>query len=171
MKVTVVSPLTLPSNAINLATGSNRSEPRQVTTWANKQPSTWMRFCIGINTYFPEVQGAYYENRALSQLVLQAFTENSCAVIVNDILSSSELCPNEADGYVAVGDECSIVRDAMCIGAVYVWEMSAGGGSEFYQDAIVWSCLGNAALAVGVFDSISRRCFELKIAVRQYSLP
>lgn len=165
----VVAPLSLPSNLIKLQLATDETEPREVTAWATRvRIEKWVRFSIGVNTYYPEVFGGHYRNRALIRLVQECFRDIESSIILCDSASSTHPCPDEIDGLIDDQEEYNVVQHRKIVGALLRWELHVGGGSDFIRDAVVLSLVGSATLAKDLFDAIERRCSASAIRIVRY---
>ena len=134
----VVSPLTLKDNAVRLFDELDGTEPTQIACRVRDAARKgWRRVAVGINTYYPRLQGGFYRNSALLVLVQQAIARTGLQVVQNELLADGAMHPNELEGVLDRFEEYVVVGNGEIVGDLIVWELSGGGGSDLYRDAIV----------------------------------
>jgi len=165
-RVKIVSPLALPSKLIKFRAGGDETEPTQVTEWwARTRKPGDARATIAINTYYPELSSGYYRNGALLRLLQGCFRDIHCSLIYDENYAPDRICPDDTDGVLECDNAYVILREGTPVGAVLVWKLGVGGGSELIRDTIVLSVVCSAPLVGELFEAIERHCQEQSIKV------
>jgi hypothetical protein len=149
----------LRGDEIAITCGYDGSEPRQIRR--RKPDPGQCRLALGISTYYEDVAGAYYFNRALLGLVQDCLFELGWSVVIQDILDpqvgvlpAEERCALELD-------EDYVLVDSSCVkqGRMLLWRIEYHPkGSLFKECDIICDMLLSSDMAAKLRGVLKERC-------------
>ncbi len=163
----------MPSDAIAHRIGFDGNESKETLNRFRAFQHLGLRSTFCLNTFYEEVLGGYYENRALFLLLDRAVRLMGLSPIILECYRSSGLIPVEGDGQFLIGEEYSLVlREQSQAGLLSVWQFSTGGGGAYYGDNIIFDFILSREITFGLADEVERQCGRSGIRfVRESSLP
>ena len=126
------------SDRIRLWADFTGQEPKEVLRWWRSiEHDQYSRVVVAINTYYPEVQGGYYENRLLMAVAQDALAKCDLFVVIADVYRDLGAVPIELPGTLQLNEDYTLMDSKKAKrGQLSVWKLSAGGGGA-YNDAII----------------------------------
>ena len=134
----------LPSDAIAHRYGFDGNEPCALE-WVyrkSKFASLGIRSAFAINTFYEEIDGGYYENRALFVLIDRALRSLGMVPVNRDVFREQGLVPIDGEGHLFGGEQyCLVLPDQSLGGFLQIWQIHVGGGGYFYGDNIIFDVI------------------------------
>src|SRR5260221_7399348 len=125
----------MPSDAISHRDGFDGHEPSEKITLSRRFERLGVRSTFAINTYYEEVAGGYYMNRALVVLIDRAMRTLGVSPVLLEVYRVDGFVPIEAEGDLSNNEEYALVEDSQVqVGLLQVWQFNAAGGGAYYGD-------------------------------------
>lgn len=126
----------LPSDAVYIRCGLDGWEPECFKSILRDHPTqVFQRLTFALNTYYPEIAGAYYLNRQVFALFDLAFMNLGFNVVDFDCFVPEGFVP--AESFVALDEgTCYLVADdaQKVIGYAVEWRFGCGVDNSYYDD-------------------------------------
>jgi hypothetical protein len=149
----------LPSDAIAHRFGWDGYEPDVAVSFCKRHESLGVRSAFVINTYYPEIAGGAYVNRALIDLIDRAMRATGVCPAVLDIYRDDRLVPIEGEGQLLEDEEYALVTASQAlVGVLKLWQFHVGGGGSFYGDDIVLDVVLPEGRIRRIVDEVESRC-------------
>lgn len=125
----------LPGEFICYRTGFDGYEPIEIVKRAARMSELQRRAAVGINTYFPDIAGGSYLNRALIGLVQDMLAGNRLWLVRREAWTDEGIVPVEVSGAVEEHEDYVVAtEEQQPIGAVVMWQMVGHPGPEYPVD-------------------------------------
>jgi len=149
----------LSSDAIAHRYGFDGNEPDGINSTASRNQSLGVRSTFSIATWYGEISGGFYVNRALFLLIDQAWRSLGLVPVVLDIHQATGLVPVEGEGHLIENEEYALVAsDQSRRGLLQTWRFHAGGGGPFYSDNVIFDLVLPEDITAQLVDEVERRC-------------
>ncbi len=160
----------LPSDLILFREGFDGNEATDVRGRRKKEMQQFgERFTIAVNTYYPELEGGYYTNRALLDLIYVGLHKLGLRLVVSYLYPSTTIIPIEGVGCLLVGESYVVIQEnASPIGALELFEFAAGGGGEYYRDRVICDFVLPAHLRESMKLMLKSACANLSVQFKEY---
>ena len=149
----------LPSDAIAHRYGFEGNEPQEAERIYTQFASLGVRSAFAINTFYEEVQGGYYLNRALFKLIDEAMRNLGIFPVILEVWREVGLVPIENEGDFEEMEEYALATtEQVRIGVLKVWQFHAGGGGRFYSDNQILDIILPEDRTRQIVDAVEAKC-------------
>jgi hypothetical protein len=158
----------LPSRKINFRVGLDTDQSHESKKWFSRYGKGMERCAIAINTYYPEVNGGYYNNRSLIALVQDALAELGYKVVLPDSFQKEGLVPVEERGCLLDREEY-VVADGnqQIVGRILLWQYDVGGATSFYSDKQIMDFALLPGLVNNLENSLRKMCSKYSVTFQR----
>jgi hypothetical protein len=131
----------------------------EVARMHSKYASAGTRSTFAVNTFYDEISGGYYINRALFALIGAAMDDLEIFPVILDVWTPNGLNPIEGEGHFMEREEYALVRsDSAQIGLLLVWQFQAGGGGPYYGDNVIFDLILPEDTTQRLVEQVEERC-------------
>lgn len=151
----------LASDSILHRYGFDGHESKDVLHLCKRYSELGVRSTFAINTYYQEVKGGYYENRALYELIDNALRGVELMPVLQDYFSDipEQLVPVEGVGRLLVDEAYALISaNQVQVGFLQIWRFHAGGGGEYYSDRVIFDLTLPPLNTSLVVTEVEKRC-------------
>ena len=111
-------------------------------------------------TFYEEIAGGYYENRALFVLIDGAMRSLGIVPVGRDEFREQGLVPVEGEGHLLVANDYVLVSpDQSLVGFLETWQ-SHGGRSPYYHDNIIFDFILPKHIIENLVNAVEAACRE-----------
>jgi len=153
--------LGMASDAIAHRYGFDGNEGSEVRHMCDRFGHLGVRSTFAANTYYPEISGGYYQNRAIYALIDDTLRFLAVLPVLWDCYynSSNSVVPIEGEGQLLMDETYALVDEkGSQKGLLQIWKFHAGGGGRYYSDNVIFDFVLPRALTGELVDRIEQKC-------------
>ena len=151
----------LPGDSISHRYGFDGNEPVNIE-WLSSQSkyaSLGVRSAFAMSTWYEEIDGGYYENRALFVLIDGALRSLGIVPVQREYFREQGLVPVEGEGQLFEDEDYVLVLpDQTLCGHLKIWMYHAGGGGSFYEDNMIFDFILPRPITENFVDAVEAAC-------------
>jgi hypothetical protein len=154
------------SDAIFFRCGFDGNESDNVLAPYRTYAKLGVRFTFAINTFYPEVFGGHFENRALYELIAGSLRCVGLSPVREDYYSplAEWTVPAEGLGQILMDENYALVYDDGSQGGMLlVWCYHAGGGGTYYADKVIFDFVLPQPMMDIVVRDVEQKCREVNV--------
>jgi hypothetical protein len=149
----------LPGDDIAHRYGFEGNEPDDVKSFCAEHKTLGIRSTFTINTFYEEIQGGFYVNRSLFELVDRALRSVGIFPVVLSAWRENGIVPIEGEGRLFEQKQYVLAELPQSqIGVLNIWAFYAGGGGLYYEDDRIFDIILPEDRTRRLIDQVEARC-------------
>jgi hypothetical protein len=151
----------MPSDKILHRYGFDGHEANETLVFCKRHAHLGLRSTFALNTFYKEVNGGYYVNRALFVLIDAAVRQFGLLPVLFDCYQANGLIPIEGEGHLNCGEEYALISaESLVVGMLSIWQFRVGGGGRYYGDSVIFDFILPRKQTQELIDLVEHQCTE-----------
>lgn len=156
----------MPDDAMSHRYGFDGNESVSTMSLCREHSGLGIRSTFALSTYYPNIHGGYYENRALFELIEEPLRALELLPVILECYANAveSIVPIEGEGQLLVDEQYALVRqDGTQAGLLQVWRFHVGGGGAYYSDNIIFDLILPEPVVQQLVDDVEERCRKAQV--------